>query len=257
MAKAKNKKRGATMRHQQQKSGLPKMKILKVLVMLVAVGGIGFWLSGPLEPDSYPIHSVKIADPIQHVSQGALRGVIEPLIGEGFFRIDVEQISEKVAALPWVHQAAVRRVWPGQIVVNIREQQPFAIWNDDALVNLDGDVFRPGRVDDSLAALPHFVGPKGTGKMMTERYKELTESVAQRDINIVRVDLSGRRAWQLELDNGLILNMGRDAVVKRLQRFAGVYKSDIQPRLAQIDGIDLRYTNGFAVRWRQLATSTT
>lgn len=255
MAKAKN-KRGATMRHQQQKSGLPKMKILKVLVMLVAVGGIGFWLSGPLEPDSYPIHSVKIADPIQHVSQSALRGVIEPLIGEGFFRIDVDQISEKVTALPWVHQAAVRRVWPGQIVVNIKEQEPFAIWNDDAMVNHDGDVFEPASIDDSLAGLPHFVGPEGTGKMMTDRYKELTDGVVQRDINIVRVDLSGRRAWQLELDNGLILNMGRDAVVKRLQRFASVYKSDIQPRLTQIDGIDLRYTNGFAVRWRQLAKST-
>ena len=139
-------------------------------------------------------------------------------------------------------------------MVNIEEQQPFAIWNDDALVNIDGDVFKPARIDDSFAALPHFVGPEGTGKMMTDKYRVLTRNIVREEINIVRVELSGRRAWQLELDNGLILNMGRDAIVKRLQRFAGVYESAIRPRLAQIDGIDLRYTNGFAVRWRQAAT---
>ena len=239
------------MQHQQHKSSLPVMKIFKFLLMVASVSGIGFWLSGPLEPGSYPIHSVRIVTPIQHVSQSALKEVIEPLIGEGFFQIDVEQISANIEALPWVHLSAVRRVWPGQLVVNIEEQQPYAIWNEDALVNVDGAVFRPVRLDDSLAALPHFVGPEGTEKMMTERFRELTESVVNQDINIVQVDLSGRRAWQLELDNGLILNMGRNAIVMRLQRFSGVYQSDIQPKLAQIDGIDLRYTNGFAVRWHR------
>lgn len=256
MAKKERKKRGATMRHQQHKPALPVMKLFKLLVMVLSIGGIGFWLSGPLEPDAYPIHSVRIVTPIEHVSQSALKRVIEPLIGEGFFRIDVEQISEMVEALPWVHRAAVRRVWPGQLVVNIEEQQPFAIWNDDALVNVDGVVFRPVRIDDSLAALPHFVGPEGTAKMMTDSFRAFNDTVVLRDINIVRVDLSDRRAWQLELDNGLILNMGRNAVVKRLQRFAGVYSLNVKPRLAQIDGIDLRYTNGFAVRWRHVATAT-
>ena len=251
---AKAKKRGASMRHQKQKSRLPKMRIFKVLLFVFSLGGLGFWLSGPLEPGSYPIQSVRIVSPIEHVSQSALKGVIEPQIGEGFFRINVDQISADIESLPWVHRAAVRRVWPGQLVVNIDEQQPFAIWNDDAVVNVDGVSFQPERIDDSLVGLPQFAGPAGTEKMMTDRYRELHESVVGRDINIVRIDLSGRRAWQLELDNGLILNLGRESVVKRLKRFAGVYQSDIRVKLAQIDGIDLRYTNGFAVRWRQAAT---
>lgn len=253
---AKARKRGASMHHQRQRRLLPKMKIFKVLLFVLSLGGLGFWLSGPFEPGSYPINSVRIVSPIEYVSQSALKRVIEPLIGEGFFRINVEHISAMIEVLPWVHRAAVRRVWPGQLVVNIEEQQPFAIWNDDALVNVDGSVFKPEQIDDSLAALPHFVGPEGTAKMMTERFREFNDNVVLRDINIVRVDLSNRRAWQLELDNGLILNMGRNAVVKRLQRFAGVYAIDVKPRLAQIDGIDLRYTNGFAVRWRHVATAT-
>jgi cell division protein FtsQ len=251
---AKVKKSGATMRHQQQKRRLPLLRIFKVLLLLLSLGGLGFWLSGPLEPGSYPIHSVRIVSPIQYVSQSALKGVIEPQIGEGFFRIDVDQLSRDVEALPWVRLAAVRRVWPGQLVVNIEEQQPFAIWNEDALVNVEGVSFRPELIDGALVALPHFVGPEGTEKMITERYRELIATVANRDINIVRVELSGRRAWQLELDNGLVLNMGRESVVKRMQRFAGVYQADVRPKLAEIDGIDLRYTNGFAVRWRHATT---
>jgi len=242
------------MRHQKQKSRLPKMKIFKGLLFVLSLGGLGFWLSGPLEPGSYPIQSVRIVNTIQHVSQSALKGVIEPQIKEGFFRINVDQISDDIEELPWVHRAAVRRVWPGQLVVNIEEQKPFAIWNDDALVNVDGVSFRPEKIDDSLAGLPHFVGPAGTENMMTDKYRALTKSVFDQEINIVRVELSGRRAWDLELDNGLILNMGRESVVKRLNRFAGVYQSDIKAKLNQIDGIDLRYTNGFAVRWRHTTT---
>ncbi|MCW8888789.1 MAG: FtsQ-type POTRA domain-containing protein, partial [Gammaproteobacteria bacterium] len=214
---AKAKKRGASMRHQQHQRKFPMKKLFKYLLLVLSIGGLGFWLSGPLEPGSYPIHSVRVVSPIEHVSQSALKEVIEPQIGEGFFRINVDQISKDIEKLPWVHRAAVRRVWPGQLVVNIEEQQPFAIWNDDALVNVEGISFKPEQMSDQLAGLPHFVGPEGTEKMISERYRELTESVVSRDINIVRVDLSGRRAWQLELDNGLILNMGRESVVKRLQ----------------------------------------
>jgi cell division protein FtsQ len=68
----------------------------------------------------------------------------------------------------------------------------------------------------------------------------------------VRVQLSARRAWQIQLANGLVLELGRDqarqSLEERLTRFVAAY-----PRIAagldrRPEHIDLRYPNGFAIR---------
>jgi cell division protein FtsQ len=54
----------------------------------------------------------------------------------------------------------------------------------------------------------------------------------------------------MRLDNGLQLGLGRQHTARRLLRFVRVYPRALEPRLEAIDSIDLRYTNGLAVRWR-------
>lgn len=49
--------------------------------------------------------------------------------------------------------------------------------------------------------------------------------------------------------NGLQLGLGRKETHLRLMRFVRVYAEVLKPRIEAIDSVDLRYTNGFAVRW--------
>jgi cell division protein FtsQ len=66
------------------------------------------------------------------------------------------------------------------------------------------------------------------------------------------MDLSMRQAWQVKLDNGLMLVLGRDEtahpVSDRLQRFVAAYPELEQKLQFRPDMIDMRYPNGFAVR---------
>src|SRR5690606_12257848 len=41
---------------------------------------------------------------------------------------NAEAARERVAALPWVEVASVRKVYPHEIEVRVREREPFAIW---------------------------------------------------------------------------------------------------------------------------------
>ena len=69
--------------------------------------------------------------------------------------------------------------------------------------------------------------------------------------------MNERRAWSLRLANGLQLGLGRNDIHLRLLRFVRVYAEVLKPRLEAIDSVDLRYTNGFAVRWHDgLAPAT-
>jgi cell division protein FtsQ len=78
--------------------------------------------------------------------------------------------------------------------------------------------------------------------------------VAPLGAKLERVVLSERRAWQLRLDNGLQIMLGRDAdgAEARLARFVEVHAATLG-RIARSHGyVDLRYPNGFALRVPEL-----
>jgi len=64
--------------------------------------------------------------------------------------------------------------------------------------------------------------------------------------------LSPRLAWQLKLENGMLVNMGREQpkspVGARLQRFIEVYPETVAKRAIRPVVVDLRYPNGFAMK---------
>jgi cell division protein FtsQ len=64
----------------------------------------------------------------------------------------------------------------------------------------------------------------------------------------VKLRLSERRAWEVELDNGAVLELGRNDLTARLQRFVSAYQNTVGKLPAQAYRIDLRYPNGFALR---------
>jgi cell division protein FtsQ len=60
--------------------------------------------------------------------------------------------------------------------------------------------------------------------------------------------LSARRAWRIELDKGLTVELGRDNADVRLARFIDAYPRTIAAMGDSVQYVDLRYPNGFAVR---------
>ena len=80
--------------------------------------------------------------------------------------------------------------------------------------------------------------------------------LATTGLAIGELSLSERFAWQLQLTNGIELNLGRQEFMDRLQRFVDVY-----PLLSKQDKlihyVDLRYDTGFAVGWQEDKESET
>jgi cell division protein FtsQ len=100
--------------------------------------------------------------------------------------------------------------------------------------------------------LPVFVGPPGTSKEMAIQYEFFRRNLAAIRAKPVLVQLSARRAWQVKLDNGLTLQLGRDDVEARLARFLAVHERTVGALARRIEYVDLRYPSGFAVRISEL-----
>lgn len=220
---------------------------LAVMALLsAAIGALGHWLT---RPQTLPINRVRIHSPLQNVEREVLREVVEPHATRGFLYLNVTELREELEALPWVSRVGVRRVWPDALEVSIEEHQAIARWGEGGLVDVGGVPFDAGeRIPEGL---PLLSGPPESGAQLVEFYREVGRNIAPLGLTVAELTLSDRRAWSVTLSNGLVVVLGRGDLQSRLQRLVRVYRGAIVPRLAEIERVDMRYTNGFTVRWRQ------
>ncbi|HEY5790206.1 MAG TPA: cell division protein FtsQ/DivIB, partial [Gammaproteobacteria bacterium] len=177
-----------------------------------------------------------------------LQQQVAPLATTGLLLVDVGQVRAAVEAMPWVERAYVRRLWPDQLLLTVIEQVPLARWDAGHLVNRHGDLFAVATAEQP-AGLPELVGPAGQSRRLAEQYRLLDGLLGRAQQRVTRLELDPRRAWRLTLASGLEVELGRSEVRQRLQRLVGLLLGWPAERLATVARIDLRYSNGFAVRW--------
>lgn len=242
----------AQARRKQQESTRPQwLRQLPLLLGLAAVAAAGttaaLWLA---KPDNLPLRTVRVQGEMYHVTQQEVQAAVLPHAQAGFLHIDINAVRAALEQLPWVHSVQVRRAWPDVLLVQLREQQVLARWADGGLVNPEGNVFRP--LEPVVATgLPVLRGPQGTSVMVTAQFIELQRALLPLQLTISEVAMDERRAWKLVLENGLELMLGRNEHPARMERFVRAWPRILGPRSATVARIDLRYTNGFAVSFRQ------
>ncbi len=197
-----------------------------------------------------PIKNVEVKSEFIHITEKQIQEIVAKNDLGGFFDTDVEAITESMRQLPWLEMVTVRRVWPDTIQLEIRERKAIAYWNRTALLTVDGVVFSPA-VESYPSGLPQLFGPVGTEKNVLKNYITLNADLKRLYLNIDELKLDKRRAWTVRLENGTVLDLGRKEINNRMQRFISIYNDYIAKQGNKIDVVDLRYTNGFAVRWKK------
>jgi cell division protein FtsQ len=216
-------------------------------LLLVALPVVGV-LSGWFAADRWPIRKIRVESTFKHVQAAQVRAKVLPLLGHGFFATNLDAIQKAVAAMPWVSSVEARKRWPDTVVLTVSERQPFAHWNGDQLISRHGTVFTaPGAA--GLTGLPQLYGPDARMQDVAVFYLDEARAFAKAGQQVVGVRLSGRDSWTLQLASGANVVVGSEDVQQRLHRFISVLPHLINGRTQHFVYADLRYTNGFAVRW--------
>ncbi|WP_306606245.1 cell division protein FtsQ/DivIB [Azonexus sp.] len=231
------------------------LNALADLLMLVAaaalLAGGAVWL---VRVPSLPVKQVVFTDALPHTRRGEIEQVLPSALRGNFFSLDLEAVRVALEQLPWVRKVQVRRVWPARLEIAIEEHRPLARWGEGfvEMVNSHGEVFAALLPEEDMAKLPLLVGPPGTAREVLERYAEFTDLFAAVGERPVQVMLSPRLAWQLKLNNGVRVEIGREhpksPVEARLKRFVDVYSGMVANLPVAPAVVDLRYPNGFAMK---------
>ena len=197
------------------------------------------------------IDSVRVTGEFQRVSRVALERAIEPYLGSGFLRVDVASIRHAARSLPWIKEVSVRRVWPGRLDVQVTERVAVARWGENELLETDATPFRPAGAA-RLDALPRLFGPPLSQGRVLERYRWLDEILADRlGARMHRLTLGRPRApgWRSSA-TGCPSYSAQMPHPRRWRATRPLFRGLFGERLGELARIDLRYANGFAVRWR-------
>jgi len=212
--------------------------VAAVLALVIA------WKLAARQP-VFELREVVVGGSLAHVTRGEVEDAVRRGLKGNFLTLDPAAVSVSFQKLPWVRRAGVRRQWPAGLEVALEEHVPLARWAEGGLVNTQGEVFRAGYDGE----LPVFAGPEGTAREIAIQYRYFRESLATIGETPVRVEVSPRRAWRLKLASGVTLVLGREQVETRLARFIALHERTLAPLGRRVDFVDMRYANGFAVRF--------
>ncbi len=196
-----------------------------------------------------PVTEVHLSGDSQHLNRSELAKTIAGGVQNSLMRVDIESIRQQVKDQPWVHIAAIRRDWPSTLEVAIEEEVPVARWSEHGLLNHQGDIFWP-QLHQDYKDLPRLSGPAPETNRVMAQFHDLNQIFRPLGLQVVGLNLEPRGAWSLELSNRIKVIVGRENIDQRLQRFLRVYELGLSDRAEQIEQVDIRYTNGVAVKWR-------
>ena len=187
-----------------------------------------------------------------HISREEVLAVAGVTGSTSLLFLDVEQTRERLKTNPWIADATVLKLYPGELQIGIKEREAFALWQKDGQVSViadDGTVLEP-YVSPRLIELPLVVG-RGAETRAKEFLALLDRYPALRAFVRAAV-LVGERRWNLRLNNAIDVRLPETDIAPALERLVAL---DKEKNLITRDivAIDLRLPDRVTVRLSEAA----
>jgi len=276
MKQTKRKPQGATRTTAEQKPAKPALRErlslklpLRLFRGLAVVGLMALLVIGGgrvLDNLDQPITRVQVAGKLNHLDQATIAEWVKGQITDGVLSTDLRSLQAQLQQRAWVANVAVRRQWPGVLHISLQERIAVARWNNKDLLTAEGKVFKPQQLP-VFEQLPHLWGVDASASDVLQQFHWLQAQFKSMDLQVITVSKAQRGAWQVELltqvaddseDQAATLQVafGKEGLKQRLARFRTLYDSVLQTRINEIEQVDLRYTNGISVQWKDTENVT-
>ncbi len=196
-----------------------------------------------------PIRTIQLSGTFENLDQQELESTLKQYLGQGFFSLDIHQVQQTLHAKSWTDSVSVRRVWPDILRVMVTEKKPVARWDGQHLLSDSARVFE---ADTKLFShLPVVHAASHPPAWVLQQFYRLEARFNRVDERLIALQVDSRGALSVELINGLQIKLGRKDIDHKIDRLVSIYLQQILPRREQIERLDLRYSNGFAVAWKK------
>ncbi|MDH3633718.1 MAG: FtsQ-type POTRA domain-containing protein [Gammaproteobacteria bacterium] len=198
-----------------------------------------------------PIRTIQLSGTFENLDQQAVEMALQPYLGQGFFSLDIHHVKQTLHDRSWIESVSVRRIWPDKLRVNVKEKVPVARWDGQHLLSDSASVYRADTA--AFSHLPVVHATNHPPAWVLKQFYHLEARFHSVDERLIALQVDSRGALDVELINGLEIKLGRRDIDHKIDRLVVIYPQQILPRREQIQRLDLRYSNGFAVAWKKEA----
>lgn len=238
----------------------------RVLLGVVVVGSCALGFYWVMSQTYFNLWVIYVQSELEHNSPATLRLAVSSRIKGNFFTVDLDEVKSVFESAPWVRRVKeVRRVWPYGLSVNIEEYQPVALWGENRqtsyLLDEYGDVFEANAADVEEQQLPLLSAPQrhDAGMNLWQMYQKLAARLITLDERIAELHQSEQGTWEVRLESGMRIVMGRgtdDEIDQRITAFTRSLPLAMRPYgQRRLLVADLRHVNGYALQIEGVSTS--
>lgn len=195
-----------------------------------------------------PLRTVDVNGSHERVTELEILAAAGSALESSFLTLDLEEIRRRVAAVGWVDEVTLQRVWPDKLRISVTEHRAAARWGERGLLNTSGELFAED-VQKEYQELPRLAGPDGSHRRVAARYLDVRDLLFEAGLALDEMRMDATGSFTIEIVGGLSIRVGRDDIDSRIDRFFGVAVPSLGGDLSRVSYIDLRYSSGFAVRY--------
>ena len=191
---------------------------------------------------NYPIDEVDVNTNDVNYNQQRIDNLISTIYGKDLISLDISNIQKYIVEDIWIKDAEISKSFPSTIKIKIIQHQPFAIYNSKLMMR-DGSIIKSDNISYELPVV------EDNANNVSNSRRILTISTE----NLNKIDLKIKR---IEIFNSLVrihtskytLISDRLNLELNLNRLALSLNDLVEAFDQEINSIDMRYSNGFAIK---------
>ena len=191
---------------------------------------------------NYPIDEVDINTNDVNYNQQRIDNLISTIYGKDLISLDISNIQKYIVEDIWIKDAEISKSFPSTIKIKIIQHQPLAIYNSKLMMR-DGSIIKSDNISYELPVV------EDNANNVSNSRRILTISTE----NLNKIDLKIKR---IEIFNSLVkihtskytLISDRLNLELNLNRLALSLNDLVEAFDQEINSIDMRYSNGFAIK---------
>tara|TARA_B000000557_G_C20707931_1_gene414579 strand:+ start:203 stop:937 length:735 start_codon:yes stop_codon:yes gene_type:complete len=206
-----------------------------ILVFLSAVSIFSIFPS--LLNDSFQIKNVIIEGSEKSDQSQIKKNVFQ--FSENLVSSNSYAIKELVESSEWVKRTSVKKILPSTIVINIIENDPYAVFLREGksfLIDLDGSIITEinlDNYDDNLL----FVRGEKSPELLEKLIKDISIAFPNLMQNLKELEFIEKRRWNLKLNNKLLIKLPDEKIQISLKNLKQLFEEQevMQSNIIEID----------------------
>lgn len=220
---------------------------LITMILLVVMGYFAVKLMNQAPTRSLTIDGKNLTS----VELTSLQDIVQPLEKVQFFSADLNQLRDVVAKLSWVESVQIQRNWYQGVVVSVTPRRAIANFGSQHMLDANGVVFIPANakqlMDKKLVTL---YGEHDRSKDLMRQMQHINTWFAPLGLHVQDLVLTSRQTWVVKFHNGMRVVVDHENTEQKLYSLSKILNGQFKKQLPQMQSVDLRYKNGFAITWK-------